>query len=125
MDSEQNWRMVKTASTITLLAGIWLFISPWVYNAFRLHDAWNSWIVGFVIAALAAIRIGNPRETEWLSWLNCLLGIWAFASPWIYKYSADTGRSINSVCVGVVVVVFAAWSAAATPHSGTPLRTNM
>jgi hypothetical protein len=53
---------VKTASTIAFFAGLWLFVSPWVYSAYQLPQAWNSWIVGFVIAVLAAIRIGNPFE---------------------------------------------------------------
>jgi hypothetical protein len=51
---------VRTASTVTLPAAIWLFLSPWIYSVYRLPNAWNSWIVGLAIAALAAIRIGSP-----------------------------------------------------------------
>ena len=115
---------VKTASTIALLAGIWLFLSPWVYAAYRLPQAWNSWVVGFVIAVLAAIRIGSPSEdSAWLSWLNCLLGIWTFASPWVYNYTGDNHRFVNSICVGVIVFIVAIRSATASPHTGSPLHT--
>jgi hypothetical protein len=41
-----------------------------------------------------------------VSVINMLLGIWTFASPWIYGYTGYTGRFINSLCVGVVVFAF-------------------
>ena len=97
---------IKTAATINLLAGIWLFVSPWVYLAYRNSDSWNNWIVGAVIVILALIRLGNPLEARGVSVVNMLLGIWTFASPWIYGYTGYTGRFINSLCVGVVVFAF-------------------
>jgi hypothetical protein len=36
---------IRAASVICLLAGIWLFVSPWVYGAYTSGNAWNSWIV--------------------------------------------------------------------------------
>jgi hypothetical protein len=111
---------VKLASGINLLAGIWFFLSPWVYNAWHLRDAWNSWIVGFVIALFAIIRISSPGGTQFFSWVNLLLGIWAFISPWVYNYTGDTGRFVNSLCVGVIVFVLAISSLRSTPH--TPLE---
>jgi flagellar biosynthesis protein FliQ len=99
-----------------MLAGIWLFVSPWVYGAYTNPNAWNSWIVGAVIAILAAMRLSNSPTQTWMSYLNCLLGIWTFASPWIYGYTGNTGRFVNSLCVGVVVFVLAITSANATSH---------
>ncbi len=116
-------KTVRTASTITLLAAIWLLVSPWVYAAYRLPQAWNSWAIGLVVAVLAAIRIGSPERTQWMSWLNCLFGAWTFASPWIFRYTSDTGRFANSLCVGLIVFIMAARSATATPRTGTPLPT--
>jgi hypothetical protein len=107
---------VKLASGINLLAGLWFFVSPWVYQAWHLHDAWNSWIVGALIAIFALIRIANPMSTPFFSWLNLLLGIWAFVSPWVFMYTANTGRFVNSLCVGVVVFVLAIASLRSTPQ---------
>src|SRR5947209_7673321 len=89
---------MKAASTINLLAGIWLFISPWVYGYSGAMNAWNVWVVGCIIAVLAAIRLTAPVQS-WLSWINCVLGIWTFCSPWIYGYTGDTGRLVNSLIV--------------------------
>jgi hypothetical protein len=39
--------------------------------------------------------------------VNCLLGIWVFVSPWTLGYSADSGRLVNSLCVGATVFIAA------------------
>ena len=101
---------VRSASTIVLLAGIWFFVSPWVYGAYTSGNAWNSWIVGAAMFLLALTRLSRPVYSSALSWWNMVLGIWAFCSPWIYGYTGNTGRFINSLCVGVVVFVFAVLS---------------
>ncbi|HEX4808392.1 MAG TPA: SPW repeat protein [Bryobacteraceae bacterium] len=102
---------VRAASTIVLLAGIWFFVSPWVYGAYSHPNAWNSWIVGAVIFILGCIRVGRPAYSPALSWCNTVLGIWAFFSPWIYGYTGAEGRFINSLCVGVIVFVLSIASA--------------
>jgi hypothetical protein len=58
-----------------------------------------------------------------LSWLNALLGIWTFFSPWIYGYTAGTGRFINSLCVGVIVFVLAICSATFTSKATRQIST--
>jgi hypothetical protein len=35
---------------------IWLFVSPWVYGVAGDRNAWNSWIVGVLIAVFALIQ---------------------------------------------------------------------
>lgn len=99
---------IRAASVICLLAGIWLFVSPWVYGAYTSGNAWNSWIVGAAIFLLACARVSRPAYSTGISWVNLVLGIWVFFSPWIYGYvTVNTGRFINSLCVGVIVFVFA------------------
>ena len=115
---------VNVSNTIALLAGVWLFVSPWVYHVSMERNAWNSWIFGAVIAILAAIRLGRPMGTVALSWIHCLLGIWMFISPWVYGYATDMGRFVNSLCIGVVVFVAAISIAASSPHTQHPVPTH-
>jgi hypothetical protein len=97
---------MKMTVGLNLLVALWFFVSPWVYGAYRAPDAWNSWIVGAVLAIVALIEMNSDvRTTANLSWLSIVLSIWAFFSPWIYGYTANTGRFINSLCVGVVAFV--------------------
>lgn len=105
----------RSASIIALLAGMWLFASPWVYGAYASPNAWNSWIVGALVFLFAAIRITSPRSTG-VSWLNVILGIWTFISPWIYGYTAHGDRFANSLIVGAVVFIAAIVSANAMGH---------
>ena len=90
------------ASLITFLAGLWLLVSPWVYRAYGNSGAWNNWIVGALIVLLAAIRMNRPAATG-LSWVNSILGIWIFVSPWVFGYNGYPGHVINSLCVGLIV----------------------
>ncbi len=102
----------KAESAINVLLGIWFFISPWVFGAYTSKNAWNSWIVGVAIIVFAAIRMASPAGLRIFSWINMALGIYVFFSPWIYGYTANTGRFVNSLCVGVAVFLLAitAWS---------------
>ncbi len=108
----------RSATVIALLAGIWLFVSPWVYGAAASPSAWNSWIVGALIFIFAATRLNRPLTG--VSWVNVILGVWTFISPWIYGYVGNSGRFINSLCVGVIVFVVALISANSMPHQMTP-----
>jgi hypothetical protein len=83
--------------------------------------------VGALIAIFAAIRSSSGSPAGW-SWVNMFLGAWTFFSPWIFGYTASTGRFINSLCVGIAVFVISAFSAAVHPHithtpTPPPLRT--
>lgn len=116
----QNVASVKATATINLLAAIWLFISPWVYGIYSRPDAWNNWIVAVLIAIFAVTRMSNPMGTRGVSFINLLLGAWTFASPWIYGYTGDHGRFVNSLIVGVIVFIVGAVGSSVEPSNVTP-----
>lgn len=112
---------MSVAAGLNLILGIWLFVSPWVYGAYTNPNAWNSWIVGALIAIIAAVRLGTRAP---VSWINAVLAVWVFFSPWIYGYTINTGRFINSLCVGVVVFILAISAASmGRTHTTTMART--
>ena len=119
MTNQKNGDGLRAATTLALLAGVWLFLSPWVYGSYLLANAWNNWVIGAAIVILAAFRFAYPL-TAWISWLNCLLGIWTFASPWIYQYDADHRRLTNSLCVGVIVFFAGLWNGMSSPQTSHP-----
>jgi SPW repeat len=104
--SSGSLNAARAASTICLLAGIWFFISPWVYRAYADLSSWNSWIVGGLMIVFSIVRLARPAYSTLFGWFNMVLGIWTFFSPWIYSYTTHTGRFINSLCVGVIVFAF-------------------
>jgi hypothetical protein len=48
--------------------------------------AWNAWIVGIVIAALALATL--TVFSEWEEWANMVIGIWLVIAPWILDFAA-------------------------------------
>ena len=100
-----------TALTLTtglnVLLGVWLFWSPWEFGVASNPTAWNSWIVGAIIATAASIRAIHPKGSRGLSILNLALAAWIIGSPWIYGYVSQTNRFANSICVGVLVLILA------------------
>jgi hypothetical protein len=99
--------IIRASAIAELLVGVWLYLSPWIYRVTS-GTAFNGWVVGFLVAVAATFQLGCPGDTAELTGLvNGLLGIWVFASPWILGYSADTGRLVDSLCVGAIAFIAA------------------
>ena len=114
---------LKTMSGLDLALGLWLFISPWIFSAYSQHNAWNSWIVGGAIAVFALIQLsGSASVLQVFGVLNAILGVWMFASPWVYRYTGQTDRFVNSLCAGAVIFILSAITASGSGRlpSGTP-----
>ena len=112
--------VARLTATLNLLLAIWLFISPWVYGSYSQANAWNSWIVGALIAIFAISRLASPAGSMMFIWLNLVLGAWTFASPWVYSFTAERPRFVNSLCVGALVFIFAAVALRSTSHTPAP-----
>ena len=105
------------AAGLTVLLGLWYIVSPWVYGSAYASAAavWNSVIVGILIALFAAARLWSRVPAPTARWIDLLLGIWAFFSPWIYGFVRNEGLFINSLCVGVLVFVFSLYGTGYRP----------
>src|SRR5579863_9087413 len=100
---EVNTSAVKAALAIAGLAGIWMFISPWVYGFAAETIAWNDWVVGVLIFVFVFYSLTRPYESVTLSWVMAVVGIWTFFSPWMYHFTVQTAHMVNSFIVGVIV----------------------
>jgi hypothetical protein len=103
--TSNNQSGIKAATVISLLAGIWLFFSPWVYRAESVHSAWNSWVFAILIILFSAIRLADIAQNRTSSVVNLFLGAWVFISPWVYGYVHTMDRFINTLCVGAIVFI--------------------
>jgi SPW repeat len=106
----------RTASALNLIVSLWLIVSPLVLGYTTLPVAmWNSIIAGIIVLVLAWTRVANPERYVGLSCLNAWLGLWLIFSPLVLTYANFPAPTRNSVIFGVVVVILAIWSVAATP----------
>ena len=103
------------ASSLNLLAGAWLIISPFVLDFGLVHTPmWNAVIVGIVVAVFAATRAYLPHRAVGLSWLDVALGIWLIVSPFVLRYTSVPAAMNNALIVGVIICLFGLWSALET-----------
>ncbi|HEX6995355.1 MAG TPA: SPW repeat protein [Gammaproteobacteria bacterium] len=102
---------IRIASAINVLLGIWLIIAAFTL-AVSEEAYWNDLIVGIVVLILAATRLSRPTEgTKPASWVNAAIGVWLIAAPFILSYERDQ-EMWNDIIVGVLLLIFAGWSAA-------------
>ena len=93
---------------LNLVLGVWLFVSPF----FGLGDvtaaaAWNSWIVGGLVAIVAMVGLSKPRA--WEEWVNLAAGVWIFFAPFIFGYSGVAEAVWNQLLIGGAIALIAAY----------------
>ncbi len=91
---------------VNILAGAWLFLSPWILG-FSGSPAWIAWVIGVLVVAVAvwAMFVDEARTAEWT---GALLGAALFVSPWLWGY-AGIART-NAWIIGAVVIVASLWA---------------
>ncbi len=107
-------RMAQTPTAqfvegLTLLAGLYLTISPWVvgFQAGAGDLRVNDLICGAMVALLAIGYASAYGRTHGLSWVTPVIGAWAVVAPWVVLGSnVDAGTIIsNVICGGLIVIL--------------------
>ena len=109
-----------TANWLTLILGVWLFISPWVLRSSSVGTfGGDAWIVGILVVLLSLGALF--QVTEWEDWCNLILGAWLFISPWVLGF-AGTSLSAAGDCwiVGILVAAISIWGISAMRHYQGP-----
>jgi hypothetical protein len=124
---------------LNLILAVWLFISPWVIgfafgpagtggpangaatvNHVASTAAWDAWVVAVIVAVLSIAAIS--RLAIWEEWVNLVVGVWLFFSPWILGYAGLRAAVWNSLIVGFLIAVLAIWGIVAARRVGTTLE---
>lgn len=100
---------------VILLLGLWLFISPWVFDyPANSPQAMNAHLAGAVMAILAAFDL--YKTYLWAVALNLLIGMWVTVSPWVLRVADQRDVRLDSVIVGIAVIVLALWELRSDPE---------
>ncbi|MFF7651582.1 SPW repeat protein [Streptomyces sp. NPDC007983] len=96
----------RAVEGLTLLAGLYLAVSPWVVGFFDTGTGLtvNNLITGLAVAILA-LGFGSAYErTHGLGWVVAAIGVWTIITPWVvYGPSISTGTMISNVVTGAVI----------------------
>ena len=105
---------------VCMLAGLWLWISPFILHFKLGFDASSdASVVGIFIGAIAMMAVAMPRT--WEERTNMALGIWLLASPWLLGFSQQVVARDDIMIVGAVVAILSLWSLARSALPQQPL----
>jgi len=92
---------------LTIMAGLYAAISPWVIGFYRFTDVTvNNLIVGLALSVLALGFASAYGRTHNVAWVAPLIGVWLVITPWvILRGPAPFGMWISNVIVGGVIVL--------------------
>jgi hypothetical protein len=100
----------QTIAMLTVLAGVWVAISPW-FLVLQAPTAGNAaaadLIVGLAVAALGLFAICGARGFMGLQAANSLLGIWLILTPFILaaKFNIAAPMYWSNIWAGGVITV--------------------
>lgn len=93
----------------TLLAGLYLAISPWVIpfgggSVPRLNL--NDVVTGLALVVLCFLLASAYSRVHNLAWMVPVIGVWTLVAPWvILRGSFSTGSMISNVVTGGVTIL--------------------
>lgn len=99
----------KPQEWLALVFAVALLVSPWVIGfAAETMPAWNAWIAGILLGALAAAALW--AFAEWEEWASLVLGVWLAVSPWVLQFAANVSAMWTHVVLGLLVAAVSAWA---------------
>lgn len=100
MDRENQARI---ASGVSMVAGLWLIISPFTLGYFNSPLLlWNSIILGATVAIFALVKLAMPAKKERLDWINFMIGFWFILSAFIFGYT-NSAVLWNNLLLGIII----------------------
>jgi hypothetical protein len=105
MFNMSRWRRETILDLYSLMVGLFLFASPWLFAFTSENARIDIWATSALIAATSIIAI--VMFSNWEEWLNLLLGLWLVVSPWTLGFTHTTAMHV-SIGAGIVVTFMAA-----------------
>lgn len=103
---------VRTFSSLNILAGIWLVISPAFIDYASTGNLWQQMILGGALIVFGLVRLGMP-DRSWPSWINLAIGAWIIIAPFVISGVTDA-VTWNQVITGALVVLLSLGSGQTT-----------
>ena len=98
----------QVSDGLTLLAGLYLALSPWIVGFTGLAPITiNNLVIGLAIAGLAIGFSSAFGRTHGIAWISPVLGVWTIVAPWVISGDMSTDRTVwNNVVTGALIVCF-------------------
>ncbi len=104
MENERDIRPVVWSGWISMILGIWLFVSPWALRyASHGEPLWNNLLLG-ILVLLVGILVASAGSSG-PGWWNKVFGLWLILSPLLLHYTRLEHAMLNNIAVGVLVLI--------------------
>jgi hypothetical protein len=91
---------------VSLVLGVLLFISPWIFGTFTQgSSALDAWIVGVIGVILALVALAFLTTATTVEVISVILGVWLFISPWVLGFSTLSGAAWTAWIIGILFVI--------------------
>ena len=50
------------------------------------------------------------RWQRWQDWVNVVVGVWVFATPWMFGFASETVAAWNAWTLGVLITIVGLWA---------------
>lgn len=102
MKHTQRWQ-----DWVTLIIGIWVFITPWIFGFNMTSYAWSPFVAGALLVIFSIWELANKRI--WEEWINLIIGAWVFISPWVLGFSHTPNAAWIMFVFGAITFIVAIW----------------
>lgn len=91
---------------VTMLAGLYLAISPWIVGFESSALMVSNLVIGLAVALLALGFASAFGRTHGLAWTIPLMGVWSVVAPWLMNgVDTTTGMIVSNVIAGAVIML--------------------
>ena len=103
LTSTQTQMRMRWQDWVNVSLGAWLIIAPLV-GVGQVNDAaaWNSYLMGTLVAVVAAAAIVRVRL--WEEWTNLFAGVWLILAPFSLHFVDQPDALWNQIIVGALIV---------------------
>lgn len=92
---------------LTLIIGIWLFITPWIFGFSNTDYSWSPFVMGALLFIFSLWAIANRKVAA--EAINLIIGIWVFISPWVLGFSHTMNAAWIMFVFGAILIVVDIW----------------
>lgn len=99
---------------LSLAVGVWLFITPIVYEYESQAAMVSAFIVGLALILIETTAITMP--SLWEEFVSIVLGVWLMISPVALDFTIRRNETETAVFVGMAVIVLSVWAILRDQH---------
>ena len=103
------FKTLKWEDWLGIALGAWLLMSPWALGFSDQSAAtMNALVMGTILVLEELLELGVHETIE--EWIDLVAGLWLMISPVALGFASQAVASWNTLAVGLLTVLFAAWA---------------